>query len=194
MERCVTLVLLCEHLLSTEPEFRGLQAAVDSAAKVYRNKLSGRSAARAAYHKRTDTDATQGLPLELQETWPGEGGQSQMQFLIAPAAPNAATRWVRKLARLPPASTGSQNLAPLIVDLRIGRAHCSYAMRGVCEIEEWPDLSASMLCADAAKRLSAFIELFCRKMQPPPGVSIGAPRGHSVSSPYHGPRVCTEIV
>ena len=99
--------------------------------------------------------------------WPGEAG-STVRFFIAPGPPNATTRWLRQVGKLPPATSSSNTLTPIVLDLRSssGDEQAAYSMKSVCQIERWGDVNAAMLCEENGKRLSAFLELFCTEMQP----------------------------
>lgn len=176
-ERTVSLVVLCEHLQADSARFRALCDAMEAVARVYRNELEARKTMR-------DHERAAGRAV-ADETWP-----EAMRFFVAPNPPNEATRFLRQqYAQLPVATAGEETLSPLILDLRTAKAwQACYAMRGVCEIEHRPPPTVAGLSEDRGKRLSAFVETFCNKMQPDSASTFD-----SATSPFYSPSVCTRI-
>ena len=151
LERNASLVVLCEHLLSDSADYQALEDAVQQAAQRF---------------------AEAPEVVVRPPKWP------RLKFVVAPGPPSAHSRWLREACGLPSFEQLSSKdaLQVFILDRRPMHLPASYMMKGVCDLERLPyDLPA--LTSNGGKRLSTFLEVFCKSISPLEG-------GADASSPY----------
>ena len=136
LDRNVSLVVLCEHLLPRSAEFHRLENAVDRVANEFADR-----------------------PEVKARQWP------KLKFVVAPGPPSAQSTWFRTACGLPAATHAKDTLEVLVLEKRWAGCEACYMMRGVCALERLPyDLPS--LVSDGGKRLLTLLEVFCSTIQP----------------------------